>query len=188
MRINKQEGDSRGFTLIELLVSTLIAMVLLAGIVGIFISQNKAANMVTDKTDRLSDMFLASQIMQTALRDAQAICWDGVNNRIVYQPLDSNTVAVTDPCTAAVDVQNGFFRFDAATATQTAQVCWDRPNLGGGCQELIRDLKDATGMQIVPVANANLKVLRQIILTARAQNLDRIDRDVFLEFRVWPRN
>jgi len=188
MRINKQEGDSRGFTLIELLVSTLIAMVLLAGIVGIFISQNKAANMVTDKTDRLSDMFLASQIMQTALRDAQAICWDAANKRIIYQPLDS-TVAVTDPCTAAVvDAQNGFFRFNAATATQTAQICWDRPNLGGGCQELIRDLKDATGMQIVPVANTNLKGLRQIILTARAQNLDRIDRDVFLEFRVWPRN
>ncbi len=187
MRINKQEGDSRGFTLIELLVSTLIAMVLLAGVVGIFISQNRAANMVTDKTDRLSDLFLASQIMQTALRDAQAICWDAANKRIVYQPLDS-TVAVADPCTAAVDAQNGFFRFDAATATQTAQVCWDRPNLGGGCQELIRDLKDASGMQIVPVANTNLKGLRQIILTARAQNLDRVDRDVFLEFRVWPRN
>jgi len=187
MRTDKQAGDSRGFTLIELMISMAIALVLLAGVVGIFISQNRAAAMVMDKTDRLSDMFLASQIMQTALRDAQVICWDGANNRIVYQPLDS-TVAVTNPCTAAGDAQNGFFRFDAATAAQTAQICWDRPNLGGGCQELIRDLKDATGLQIVPIANTNLKGLRQIILTARAQNLDRIDRDVFLEFRVWPRN
>lgn len=130
--LSKQDRGDRGFTLIELMISMVIALVLLAGVTGIFISQNRAANMVMDKTDRLSDLFLASQIMQTALRDAQAICWDGVNNRIVYQPLDSNTVAVTDPCTAAVDVQNGFFRFDAATATQTAQICWDRPNLGGG--------------------------------------------------------
>jgi len=185
--INRQRQNSRGFTLIEIMVAMVIALFLLAGLVTTMVSQQKTATMVSGRTDRLSDLFLASQIMQTALRDAQAMCWDGTNKRLVYQPLDS-TAAVTAPCTATVNPKNGFFRFNAATAVQSAAVCWDRPNLGDGCQELLRDLKDVTGLQVSPVSNTNLKVLRKIILTALATNRDRIDRDVFMEFNVWPRN
>jgi len=186
-----QGENCRGFTLVEVLIAMVIALILLAGVVGIVISQNKAANMISDKTDRLSDLFLASQIMQTELRDAQAICWDGTNNQLVYQPQDS-TVAVANPCTT-VDSTHGAFKFVSAGASgcstsNTPCVCWDRPNQGSGCQELVRDLKDSTGMQVSPTSNTDLKALRTIKLTALSQNLTRVDRDVPLEFDVWPRN
>jgi len=198
MIASDQENNSRGFTLIEVMVAMVIALILLAGVMGIFISQHKAATMVSDKTDRLSDLFLTSQIMQAELRDAQAICWDDTNKAIVYQPLDSTDPAaiVSDPCpSTGVNSANGFFRFNAATASTTASICWDRPNKADGCQELIRDLKDATGMKISQTNNVNpmtlivdLKMLRKITLTALSQNLNRVDRDVPLEFDVWPRN
>lgn len=186
MMMQVQE-DSRGFTLVEVLVSMVIALVLLAGVVGVFISQHKSANMVQDKTDRLSDLFLASQMMQAEFRQAQAVCWDATNKRIVYQPLDSASV-VSDPCTGTVNSANGFFRFDAATSSQTASICWDRPNQGGGCQELLRDLKDTTGLQVSPTSNADLGAVRKVTLTARSQDFERVDQDVSLEFDVWPRN
>jgi len=193
MYTRHQEIDCHGFTLIEMMVAMVIALILLAGVVGIFISQQKSANMVLDKTDRLSDLFLTSQLMQTALRDARAICWDKTNKAIVYQPLDS-TVKVNVPCpSTGVDYKNGFFRFNAATSSKTASICWDRPNKGGGCQELIRNLKDLTGMQVSPATASNtgpkkLRTLRTITLTALSQNLNRVDQDVSLEFDVWPRN
>ncbi len=191
MYICRQETGCHGFTLIEMMVAMVIALILLAGVVGIFISQQKSADMVLDKTDRLSDLFLTSQLMQTALRDAQAICWDGANKRIVYQPQDS-TAVVTNPCTT-VDPANGTFKLVSAGASgcstsNTPCICWDRPNKGGHCQELVRNFKDLTGMQISPVSNTDLKVLRKITLTALSQNLNRVDRDVSLEFDVWPRN
>jgi len=185
------QSFQNGFTLVEVLIAMVIALILLAGVVGLFISQQKSADMILDKTNRLSDLFLASQIMQTELRDAQAICWDDTNKAIVYQPQDS-TAIVSDPCpSTGVNSANGFFRYNAATASTTASICWNRPNKAT-CQELIRDLKDATGippgMQISPTSNSDLKALRTITLTALAQNLDRVDRDVPLEFDIWPRN
>jgi len=185
------QSFQNGFTLVEVLIAMVIALILLAGVVGLFISQQKSADMILDKTDRLSDLFLASQIMQTELRDAQAICWDGTNNQIVYQPQDS-TAVVADPCTA-VDSTNGAFKFVSAGASGcstsgTPCLCWDRPNQGSGCQELVRNMKGTTGMQISPTINSDLKALRTITLTALAQNLDRVDRDVPLEFDIWPRN
>jgi len=190
MNAMNQKTNQCGFTLIEILVAMVIALVLLAGVVGVFINQQKSADMILDKTDRLSDLFLASQIMQNALRDAQAICWDGTNKAIVYQPLDSSAI-VSDPCpSTGVNSANGFFRFNAVTSSITASICWDRPSDGSGCQELLRDLKDVSGMQISPTSNTNpdLKVLRKITLTARSKKLDRADQDVPLEFNVWPRN
>ena len=186
MYIRHREKDCHGFTLIEVMVAMVIALVLLAGVVGIFISQQRSADMVLDKTDRLSDLFLVSQIMQGKLRDAQAICWDGTNNRIVYQPQDSTT-AVTDPCTT-VDNKNGAFRFKTATSSKTASICWDRPNRGGSCQELVRNMEDVTSMPVAPTGNMDLKTLRKIMLTALLRDPNGIDRDVSLEFDVWPRN
>ncbi len=176
-----QKTTSHGFTLVEMMVAMVIALILLAGAVGIFISEQKSADMILNKTDRLSDLFLASQLMQTALRDAQKICWDDANKRIVYQPLDS-LVAVTSSCGTA-DPHNGVFRFLLATASKTASICWNRPNKADGCQELVRNLKDVTGMQVTPASNANLKVLRKITLTALSPG-----KDISLGFDVWPRN
>jgi len=191
---NEEYGSSGGFTLIEVMVAMVIALILLAGAMGIFINQNKSATMVTDKTDRLSDLFLASQIMQNELRDAQAICWDGTNNQIVYQTQDS-TAAVADPCTT-VDTQNGAFKLVAAGASccstsTTPCICWDRPTKTT-FQEMARDMKapsaSTPGLQISPQPNTDLKALRKITLTSRSQDINRIDHDVPLEFYVWPRN
>lgn len=184
-----QYRQESGFTLIEVLVSMVIALVLLAGVVGVFISQHKSASMVQDRTDRLSDLFLASQIMQSELRQAQAICWDGTNKKMVYQPLDSGT-AISDPCTGSVAAANGAFEFRAADAnSSTSYICWNRANSDGNfCRVLIQDMKDSTGLQISPTGNSDLQALRKVTLTARAKNYERVDQDVSLEFDVWPRN
>lgn len=189
MMMRVQE-NSRGFTLIEILVSMVIALVLLAGVVGVFVSQHKSANMVQDKTDRLSDLFLASQMMQAELRQAQAVCWDATNKKIVYQPLDSNTNAVTDPCSATPHQDNGSFEFREADGnSDTPYVCWNRAGKDGDfCRVLIQDMKSSTGLQVSPASNADLGAVRKVTLTARSQDFERVDQDVSLEFDVWPRN
>ena len=67
------QSTQRGFTLVEVLISMGIAMVLLAGMTSVFVSQTRVANMMNGKTEAMGDLFLASQIMQSELRGAKSI-------------------------------------------------------------------------------------------------------------------
>ncbi len=180
--VDKQE---KGFTLIELMVTLVIALVILAGMVAVFISQTRAAHTVGSKTELMGDLYLASQIMQSELRGAKAICWDAAGKRLVYQPIDS-AANITNACNSVAGA-NGWFKF---TSAAPVKICWDRAGIGGGCQELLRGLSSATGLVVTPTTNtaADLIGVRTISLTAVYQDSNHANQDLNLKLKVWPRN
>jgi len=62
-----------GFTLIEMLISMAIGLVLIAGIAMIFVSSSKTSTALTGRTERMGDLFLASHLMQAAVRESKAM-------------------------------------------------------------------------------------------------------------------
>jgi len=198
-------NGEKGFTLIEVMVTMVIALVILAGMSSLFISQTKTAQVLNQKSEVMNDLFLASQIMQQELRGAKAICWESgsSNKRIRYQPLSSpngtpaevSANKLTSACTKN-SVRNGFFQIRPKnnTSKPTPYICWDRQ--GGNvpqirCEEMLRGMKANVGMTISPTDNATakgLQAVRTITLTAQYQDRDHNTKDLSLSFKVWPRN
>jgi len=175
--------NERGFTLIEMMVGMSMGLIILAGLTALFVSMNDTSRSVASRSERMGDLYLASHIMQAELRGGQDICWDATNSRIIYQPLDG-AVALTGCNT--VDAANGSFELrpaDLANNKPTPYICWDRPDLGGGCQELIRDL-DAAGL----VMPAPVDGVSTVTLVASYLNEDKQSRTLSLRFNTWPRN
>lgn len=169
-----------GFTLIELMISMAIGVILLAGISMMFVSDGNMAAAQSSRSERFNDLYLASQIMQSELRQSSAICWDSTNNRIIYQPLDSS---ISLGSCDTVDSHNGSFEFSSSA------ICWDKPDDGSGCQELIRNLSSTPqGLQVSPTSNTDMSAIRTVILTSLYQNSQQQDQTVDLAFHVWPRN
>jgi len=167
----------RGYTLVELLVSMLAGLVILGGIVMVYVSGAGSTRAEIERNERMSDLYLASQIMQGELRGAQAICWNATNHELIYQPLDS-TAALPSACDA-VDAANGAFRLDAASN----RICWDRPGMSDGCQELVRALDGANGLQV-----SQSSTLWQIRLQGAYTGRDHQARTIALTFKVRGRN
>ena len=179
-------APDQGFTMIEVLMTMVIAMFVLAGMSAMFVSQTKTAQMLSKKSEIMNDLFLASQIMQFELRKAKAICWDAVNDRIIYQPLTSAN-DLTVACAEDVST-NGWFRMVAVAIPASSEVCWDRPDLGGFCQELIRDLKANVGLNVTPLGNVDLQAVRTITLTADYLDSNKSVQSLKMSFKIWPRN
>ena len=179
--VDKQE---KGFTLIELMVTLVIALVILAGMTAVFISQTRAAHTVGSKTELMGDLYLASQIMQSAMRGAKAICWDPVGQRLMYQPIDSPTASDIASACNSTSAANGWFTYSTAAP---ANICWDRPNLAN-CEELLRGLSSVSGLDVKPVGNADLRAVRTITLSATYKDSNHADQTLNLKFKVWPRN
>ncbi len=178
----------KGFTLVEVLITLGIAMFVLAGMSAMFVSQARTAQALSKKSEAMNDLFLASQIMQFELRGAKAMCWDDGNQTLRYQPLSS--VANLQAVCSSTDAANGWFDLRANTAVSpTPYICWDMPNDGTNCQELIRDLKAGNlGLTVSPVDNTDLQAVRTITLTAQYKDRDMQVQDLQLSFKVWPRN
>jgi prepilin-type N-terminal cleavage/methylation domain-containing protein len=64
--------SERGFTLIEMMVAISLGLVILAGITTVFSSMSKTSNALSSRTQRMSDLYLVSQIMQADLRESAA--------------------------------------------------------------------------------------------------------------------
>ena len=174
-------GDSqRGFTLVEMLITMAIAMVVLAGMTSVFVSQTRLSNMMNNKTEAMGDLYLASQIMQSELRGAKDICLNGTK-KLLYQPLDSTT-PLGNGCSDGSG-ENG--KFEYRTDQSNPRVCWDRPNKGDGCQELIRELADTSGMVAVVDGYSGVWT---ITLLAQYVDKNRQAANLDLAFKVWPRN
>ena len=186
----QHESSQTGFTLIEVLITLLVGMVILGGMTSVFIAQTRTSTMLSDKTAAMGDLYLSSQIMQTALRGSKAICWNAASNMLVYQPFDSPT-NLTAGC-AAPAASNGAFKFKSVltAAHPTPYICWDRPNDGSGCQELLRNLVPASGLGVTPVGNASpdMRVMRTVVISAQYQGQDHSGKPLELAFKVWPRN
>jgi len=123
----------KGFTLIELLVSMVIAMILLAGLYSNFIMQSRVQNAQAERTASSEDVQIASQIMQREIRMAQSLASSDCTGKVIsYTDVDGNP---------------GSFEYQK-TGHRADEICWDRPNDAGGCQEMIRNLDDTSGMQL----------------------------------------
>ena len=167
-----------------------MGLIILAGLTLMFVSMNDASRAVTSRGERMADLYLVSHLMQAELRGGQDICWDAANSQLIYRPLDS-TVAL-GACNA-VDAANGAFRMNAANPggnKPTPYICWDQPNLGGGCQELIRDMNAAAGLTAVnsAVTASNPTGMWAVTLIADYQNENKVTRTLSLEFTTRPRN
>ena len=175
-------ASQAGFTLIELMVSLVVAMVILAGLYSNFIMQSRVQASQSSTVEAVEDLRLAAQVMSTQLRMASNVCWDATNG-LVYQPLGAVTMTA---CSGTLDPSWGAFQFSSSASTG-GTVCWDVPNNGQGCQELLRGLDPTTGFQVT-TSNADLGALRTITLVSRYQNVDRQDKDLSISFDVLPRN
>jgi len=183
--MTRPSSTQAGFTLIELMVSLVVAMVILAGLYSNFIMQSRVQASQSSTVESVEDLRLAAQVMEAPLRTAVNVCWDATNG-LVYQPLGS-TVTMTG-CSGTVDISWGAFRFSNSASTG-GKVCWDRPNNGQGCQELLRGLDPTNGFTVSPGSPvANLGVLRTITLVSQYQNADRQNKTLSISFDVLPRN
>ncbi|NWF38153.1 prepilin-type N-terminal cleavage/methylation domain-containing protein [Mariprofundus sp. NF] len=181
-RVDMTLSDEAGFTLIEMMIGMAMGLIILAGLTMMFVSMNDASRAVTSRGERMADLYLVSHLMQAELRGGQDICWDGTNNQIIYQPLDS--VVALGTCDT-VDATNGAFRMNAANVgggKPTPYICWDQPNIAGGCQELIRDMS-ATGLTASSATG-----IWVVTLVAEYLNENKQTRELSLQFNTWPRN
>jgi len=174
-----------GFTLIELMVSMAIGLLILAGLTTMLVSINGASRAIASRSDKVGDLYLASHLMQESLRESKAICWDASKTRIIYQPLDSTVPLDTAAC-SVVDKTHGTFEFRLAKSGKpTPYICWNRPNKGGGCQELIRGMNASSPDGLSASKSA---LIWTITLTASYINESKANKTLSLRFKTWPRN
>lgn len=180
----------KGFTLIELIVSMAIALIILAGMVGMFISQNRTQSEEINRLEVTGDMNLAAAIMKSELRQAKNVCWDAATKTLAYQPVDSDTV-IPAACAIVANSKNGKFTLVNAGASGcstsvTPCICWDRPNVAGGCQEMLRHMQSGTGLQV-----SNPGVVGGvwgITLKGVFMDSNHLSKTTVVDFNVWPRN
>ncbi|MDQ6950933.1 MAG: prepilin-type N-terminal cleavage/methylation domain-containing protein [Mariprofundales bacterium] len=180
-----------GFSLIEMMVSMTIGLVIIAGVIGIFISQSKLQSGEANRSELLSDLQLASAIIQTELRQAQDVYTCGTE--VLYRPLDS-TSPIASTCPITINSANGAFQLVAGNSSgsasscdpngSTARLCWDRPEKGDGCQELMRNIK-ANGGLSVSVDSYGVYTVR---ITGQFCDQSRALKDLSMDIHVWPRN
>ena len=179
------DQDVRGFTLIEMLVGMSMGLLILAGLSSMFVSMNDASRAVASRSDRMGDLYLASHIMQSKLRESRNLCWDATKNRIIYRPLDSKIPLDTTACNT-VDASHGSFELrPAKTGHPTPYICWNLPQNSQGCQELIRGMS-AAGLITTRTPPPNVRWT--ITLTSSYLNENKATKKLSLSFKIWKRN
>jgi len=201
----------QGFTLIEMLISMAMGLVLIGGLSSIFISNSNISRVISSRSERMGDLFLASHLMQEALRESQSIPDTNISirtnltNRGVTPPTSypadtaftalpywhaaSNTLTYQD-----LEGNVGIFQYQR---TKDDRIYWLRPLAAGASgsstfQELIRDLDAVTGMKVYdPATNLAVTALgggMRVDLTSAYTNENKQSRTLSLSFMAWPRN
>ncbi|TLS73681.1 prepilin-type N-terminal cleavage/methylation domain-containing protein [Mariprofundus erugo] len=204
-------GGEEGFTLIELMISMAMGLVIIAGLASVFITNSKVTSSVSSRTERMGDLYLASQLMQAGLRESLNV------------PSATNPI-LTDLASRGVTPPTGY---PASNATFTSLPYWDatsktltyqnmeghvgifqyqRPSTncpanGAGCifwlrplaaadsgsatfQEMMRDLSTTNGLVVSASATAGVSVTLQ----ASYMNEQHQSSVLSLGFKIWPRN
>jgi len=164
--LQARASAAAGFTLIELMISMSMGLIILLGMMMMFTSDAKVASTLASRTERLGDLYLASQIMQNELRNAQTGTITWISNALTYTDQDGNT---------------GVFEYQR---TSNDRLYWLRPSYPN-YQEMIRDLDTTTGMTVTPSGNP---ATWQIILKAGFKDEARVDKTMQVSFKVWARN
>lgn len=192
----KRSTDEKGFTLIELMISMGMGLVIIAGITMMFLSYSRSSNAVSSRTERMGDLYLASQIMMADLRSAAKL------TGTVPRPSDLSTRGVSLPSGYPSSFTSGLPYWHASTKTFTYQdqdgntgifqyqrtsndrIYWLRPDpTVSNFQELIRDLDTSSGMTASFAAE-----VWTLTLNASYEDEERKSKDLTISFKTWPRN
>jgi len=185
-----------GFTLIELMISMSMGLIILLGMMMMFTSDAKVASTLASRTERLGDLYLASQIMQANLRGSTQVTgsvprpadlairnvslpagypstfssglpwWDETTKTMTYQDQDGNT---------------GIFQYQR---TSPDRIYWLRPDASiSSFAEMLRDLNTTSGMSAFPSGST-----WQVTLVSAFKDENRQDKTMQISFKVWARN
>lgn len=156
--------SARGFTLIEFMVAIGMGMVVLLGTVMMFSTQSKVASSLTSRTARLGDLYIASQMMQSELRNAQSGSISWASKVLSYTDQDGNT---------------GKFEYQK---TSNDRLYWQRPGVAT-FDEMIRDLDTSSGLTI-----ASSGGVWTIALLSSYLDESKKTKTLKLSFKIWARN
>jgi len=206
----KRSDPEAGFTLIELMISMAMGLIIIAGLASVFATNSKVSGAVTSRTERMGDLYLASQLMQAGLRESVAVIAPAFpadlgaggrkpaaicaspNNQSVSIPANYPTsfpyLPYWDLTSKTLTYQDmdgntGIFHYQR---TQSDRLYWLRPD---PCvyqfQELLRDLDTTNGM-VVAATSAGGAV--SVTLQSSYTNEQRQTSLLSLSFKIWPRN
>jgi len=161
------QASACGFTMIELLVSMSMGLIILLGTMMMFTSDAKVASALASRTERLGDLYIASQIMQNELRNAQAGTISWASNKLNYTDQDG---------------QAGYFEYQYQAPDR---LYWKRPNYTNR-QEMIRDLDTSSGLA-VSSSGTTIKTWK-VTLKSAFKNESRATKTMQITFNVWARN
>jgi len=155
----------RGFTLIELMISMAMGLIILLGMMMMFTTDAKVSDTLASRTERLGDLYLVSQIMQSELRDAQSgtVSWSA--NVLSYTSQDGLT---------------GQFEYQR---TANDRLYWQRPGFAN-FEEVVRDLDTTDGMAVSGTSSG----VWTVTLKSSYKDEDRQSKTVDLSFKAWARN
>jgi len=165
-QIEAQAFKEEGFTLLELLIAMSMGLVILLGMMMMFTSDAKVASTLASRTERLGDLYLASQIMQNELRNAKTGTISWAANKLSYSDQDGNT---------------GYFEYQHVS---TDRLYWQRPTYSSPA-EMIRDLDTTSGLI---VSSSGTPKTWKVTLKSSFKNEGRTTKTMQVSFNVWARN
>lgn len=206
-----QPAAEAGFTLIELMLSMAMGLVIVAGLSSIFITNSKVTAAVSSRTERMGDLYLASQLMQAGLRDSLSLpsattpilsdlASRGVTPPTGYPASNATFTSLPywDAASKTLTYQNmeghvGIFQYQRPSANCPSNgagcIFWLRPLAAADSgsatfQELMRDLSTTNGLMVSASATAGVDVTLQ----ATYMNEQHQSSVLSLGFKIWPRN
>jgi type II secretory pathway component PulJ len=182
--------------MIELMISMAMGLLILAGIATMFVSYSKTSTAVSSRTERMGDLYLATQIMRGDLRMSALLSGS------IARPADLTSRGVSLPSGYPSTFASGLPYWDATTKTLTYQdqdgntgifqyqrtsndrVYWLRADASFSTfQELIRDLDTTSGMTVSTSSGVWI-----VTLNSAYENEERKSKNMTLSFNTWPRN
>jgi len=174
-------SGEQGFTLIEMLISMAMGLILIAGLTSIFIADSNTSRAISSRSERMGDLFLASHLMQEALRESKSAPFTttttptttpsiltNLNERSVSLPANYPSDAAftalpywdaTSKTLTYQDLEGnvGIFQYQR---TSNDRIYWLRPLSAGFSgsstfQELMRDLDTSIGLKVYDPATNN---------------------------------
>jgi len=195
-----------GFTLIEMLIGMVMGLVILAGLIMMFVSYSNTSRALTSRTERMGDLYLASQVMQSDLRQslsaplalttlnaADEILADlsarGVSMAGYSYPTTESTFASLPYWDAAsrtityqdLDGNVGIFHYQRVSSDR---IYWLRPDSTVSTfAELIRDMNTSTGLSVTTPSG-----VMTVKLSSTYTNENKESKDLDITFKTRPRN